>query len=255
MLPRRFAAFAIAALALAFALPAPADQFAWVCRGARSPPPSLQGLAVLHALSRGCRCARCCSSRSISAAPCAPAGRCPPSPSSASSKASRLFARAPRPRAVRKSEHHHQSNKGENNGSHFVGARRQARPHGRHGARQGRLRPQFPAAARQGAARDRGEQEEVREPARRPRGAQSASSSATAADQSSEARRQELHHHPPGRRDRPALRLGLGARHRRGDHRGGFADSSQPGRRCCSRSRPSACTRRRSILHPEVEAT
>ena len=31
----------------------------------------------------------------------------------------------------------------------------QARPYGRHRARQGRLRPQFPAAARQGLARDR----------------------------------------------------------------------------------------------------
>ncbi len=30
-----------------------------------------------------------------------------------------------------------------------------------------------------------------------------------------QARRPELRHHPPGRRDRPALRLGVGARHRR----------------------------------------
>jgi Predicted membrane protein (DUF2232) len=47
------AALAIASLALAFALPAPANQFAWVVAGALAAAFVLQGLAVLHALSRG----------------------------------------------------------------------------------------------------------------------------------------------------------------------------------------------------------
>ncbi len=94
-------------------------------------------------------------------------------------------------------------------------------------ARQGRLRPQFPAAARQGPARDRGEQEEVREPARRPRGAQPRTQERRRG-QVGQARRQELHHHSPGRRNRAALRVGVGSRHRGGDFRRRLPHPSQP---------------------------
>jgi hypothetical protein len=52
-LPASVAALAIASLALAFALPAPANQFAWIVAGALGAAFVLQGLAVLHALSRG----------------------------------------------------------------------------------------------------------------------------------------------------------------------------------------------------------
>ena len=44
-----------------------------------------------------------------------------------------------------------------------------------------------------------------------------------------EARRQDLRRHPLGRRYRPALRLGLDARHRRGDHRRRLHRRSPPG--------------------------
>jgi hypothetical protein len=53
ILPAPLAALAIAALALAFALPAPSDQFAWIVVGSLGAAFALQGLAVLHALSRG----------------------------------------------------------------------------------------------------------------------------------------------------------------------------------------------------------
>lgn len=53
VLPPPLAALALASLALAFALPAPADQFAWIVVGALGAAFILQGLAVLHALSRG----------------------------------------------------------------------------------------------------------------------------------------------------------------------------------------------------------
>ena len=69
-----------------------------------------------------------------------------------------------------------------------------------------------------------------------------------------QARRPVLRRHPPGRRDRPALRLGLGPRPRRRDrgrrlHRRRAARSPST-----SRSRRSACTRSPIALHPEVEA-
>jgi len=47
------AVVAIVALGLAFALPAPSDQFAWVAVGALSVAFLFQGLATVHALSRG----------------------------------------------------------------------------------------------------------------------------------------------------------------------------------------------------------
>ncbi len=53
VLPPALAALALAALALAFALPAPSGQFAWIVAGALGVAFALQGLAVLHALSRG----------------------------------------------------------------------------------------------------------------------------------------------------------------------------------------------------------
>ena len=55
-------------------------------------------------------------------------------------------------------------------GSDFARTRRQARPDGRSGARQGRLRAQLPAAQGQGAARDRGQQVQVRGHEGRPAG-------------------------------------------------------------------------------------
>ncbi len=53
VLPAPMAALALASLAPAFLLPAPADQFAWIVAGALGVAFVLQGLAVLHALSRG----------------------------------------------------------------------------------------------------------------------------------------------------------------------------------------------------------
>ena len=53
LLPASVAVLAVAVLALAFTLPTPADQFAWVVAGPLSAAFVLQGLAVLHALSRG----------------------------------------------------------------------------------------------------------------------------------------------------------------------------------------------------------
>ena len=54
VLPRPLAVVAVVAVGVAIALPEPIDQFAWVVRRRRSAPPiALQGLAVLHALSRG----------------------------------------------------------------------------------------------------------------------------------------------------------------------------------------------------------
>ena len=53
LLPLPVAVIAIVSLALAFTLPTPADQFAWVVAGPLGAAFILQGLAVLHALSRG----------------------------------------------------------------------------------------------------------------------------------------------------------------------------------------------------------
>ncbi len=53
VLPPTLAALALASLALAFAVPVPASQFAWIVAGALGAAFALQGLAVLHALSRG----------------------------------------------------------------------------------------------------------------------------------------------------------------------------------------------------------
>ncbi|MGD0642441.1 MAG: DUF2232 domain-containing protein [Roseiarcus sp.] len=53
VLPAPMAALALASLAPAFALPAPANQYAWIVAGALGAAFVLQGLAVLHALSRG----------------------------------------------------------------------------------------------------------------------------------------------------------------------------------------------------------
>ena len=74
-----------------------------------------------------------------------------------------------------------------------------------------------------------GQQEEIRGPAPSARGAQSRTQG-RGRRRRREARRPELHHHPPGRRNRPALRFGVGARHRRGDHRGRLLRPSQPDR-------------------------
>ena len=104
-------------------------------------------------------------------------------------------------------------------------------------------------------ARDRGQQEEVRGPAR-------TSSRRAISNSRTRPRRnrpkldgQSLHHHPPGRRNRPALRFGVRARHRRDDQPPPRASRSIATRsRCRIRSRRSACTRPPVHLHPEVEA-
>ena len=69
-----------------------------------------------------------------------------------------------------------------------------------------------------------------------------------------QARRTVLRLRPPGRRDRPALRLGVGARHRRRDRRRAASRSTATRSPSTSRSRRSACTRSTIALHPEVEA-
>ena len=53
VLPRWLGLVAVAAVGTAIALPEPIDQFAWVFAGPLSAAYALQGLAVLHALSRG----------------------------------------------------------------------------------------------------------------------------------------------------------------------------------------------------------
>ncbi len=70
-----------------------------------------------------------------------------------------------------------------------------------------------------------------------------------------EARRPELHGAAPGGGKRPALRLGLAARYRHAGDRDRASRSTAIRSRSTRRSRPSACTRCRSSLHPEVEVT
>jgi hypothetical protein len=53
VLPRPLAVAAVIAVGVAIALPEPVDQFAWVFAGPLAAAYALQGLAVLHALSRG----------------------------------------------------------------------------------------------------------------------------------------------------------------------------------------------------------
>jgi hypothetical protein len=53
VLPRPLAVVAVVAVGVAIALPEPVDQFAWVFAGPFAAAYALQGLAVLHALSRG----------------------------------------------------------------------------------------------------------------------------------------------------------------------------------------------------------
>ncbi len=67
-------------------------------------------------------------------------------------------------------------------------------------------------------------------------------------------RRRDRRDHPPGGRDRAALRLGVGARHRRRAGRRPGTRSSAATSRSSSRSRPSACMPCRSTSIPEVEA-
>ena len=95
---------------------------------------------------------------------------------------------------------------------HSSGAHRPPRPDGRRRQRQGRLRPQLPAAAEEGAARHRGEPRPLREgPARPARGARPRAEEG-GRGRRRQARGQDLPRHPPGRRHRPALRLGHLAR-------------------------------------------
>jgi hypothetical protein len=53
VLPRPLAVVAVVAIGAAIALPQPTDQFAWVFAGPLAAAYTLQGLAVLHAMSRG----------------------------------------------------------------------------------------------------------------------------------------------------------------------------------------------------------
>ena len=117
----------------------------------------------------------------------------------------------------------------------------QARPDGRRGARQGRLRPQFPVAARQGAARHRGKSHALRNHEERARGPL-----ADAQDRSRRRRRktqrQELHGAAPSLRERPAVRLGFAARPRRPDQRAQASPSTAIRSRSTRRSRRSVST-------------
>ena len=172
MLPRWLAAPTAVALALALGRALPARRVRAARRPARSACSTrCRGWPTLHALSR-----RAAARPFMLAAlyfACAVAAQWV----SAGARVAgprRKFRRSARPRRAKPenptlkskipTEIHH--------GSDFARARRKARPHGRNRARQGRLRPQFPAAAPQGAARHRGQQEEVRGAARRPRNAQ-----------------------------------------------------------------------------------
>ena len=102
-------------------------------------------------------------------------------------------------------------------------------------------RPQLPAAAGQGAARHRGQPEALRERARPARSPQprAARRRPRRSPRSSTA---SLRRHPPGRRYRPALRLGSTRDIADRSTAGGF--SSTAARSCSTaRSRRSACTR------------
>ena len=70
-----------------------------------------------------------------------------------------------------------------------------------------------------------------------------------------EAGRPELHHHPPGRRDRPALRFGVGARHRRGDHRRAASPFTATRSLCSQPIKTLGLHKTPVHLHPEVDAT
>ena len=111
-------------------------------------------------------------------------------------------------------------------GSHPVTENRQPRRHRRPREGQAGLRPQFPAAGRQGDARDGGERGEVREPPRgargegrgRPRGARSACGSPQGFPP---------RHHGQGGQRGQAVRLDRHDRHRRGLPAGGSRDRAR----------------------------
>ena len=97
----------------------------------------------------------------------------------------------------------------------------------------------------QGAARHRGQPDALRSHEGRARGAQSRAQGRSREGRR-QARRQELHGAAPGRGNRPALRLGVAARHRRADRPRAASRSTAPRSRSTRRSRRSACTRCRS---------
>ena len=102
----------------------------------------------------------------------------------------------------------------------------QARPDGRRRARQRRICPQLSAAEGQGAARHQGKPLPLRNHEDGARGAQSRAAR-RGREGRQEARRPELHGAAPGGRRRPALRLGLAARHRHAGDREGLQDRPQ----------------------------
>ena len=130
--------------------------------------------------------------------------------------------------------------------SHSSRTRRQAWPDGRGRARARRLRPQLPAAPRQGAARHRSQQEAFRRPARPARNPQPRTQGRGAGHRR-KAERPDLHHHPPGRRIRASSMVR--SRPATSPRRPPPAASRSSAIRssCIPRSRRSACTRRRCI--------
>ena len=128
----------------------------------------------------------------------------------------------------------------------------QTRPDGRGGARQRRLRPQFPAAARQGAARHRRKIARRFETMKSDLEARSLALKTERRSGRREAQRQELHCSSPGFGSRPAVRIGFAARSRRPHH-----DSRiQRNRNQIALNTPIKTIGQHNVpisLHPEIE--
>ena len=104
----------------------------------------------------------------------------------------------------------------------------------------------------QGAARHRRQQDQVRNHEGRPAGAQRRRQGRSRQDRH-QARRPELRGAAPGVRDRPAVRLGVAARSGGAAQRRRLRRRPQSDRAQRADQDPSACTRCRCMLHPEVE--
>ena len=153
-------------------------------------------------------------------------------------------ARRPQPDHRQRRQHH---------GSHPPRAHRPARPDGRRGKRPRRLCPQFPPAARQGAARHRGQRKRFeRERSSSRRATSSASSEAEGVAASSTAR-------PSSSSARPARPASSTARSRPRHCRGAWRPAASRSARSQVGAQPAdqdhRPARRCAIaLHPEVEA-
>ena len=126
----------------------------------------------------------------------------------------------PRPPALRREVRPH--------ASRSPRARRQARPDGRGRRRQGRLRPQLPPAAGQGAARHRRQPQALRDRPRPARGPQPRAEG-RGREGRDQARRPGLRGDPLRLRRRCPLRLGHHPRHRRRRHRRRLHPRPPPG--------------------------